>query len=143
MAYAEMIAKIQSDWESSIGATYPTMYQNEDEQDFVKPNNGVWIRLTIKPANSLTTAVGNKVEYDMPIVVIAQVFSPRFSKIANANAVVKLVHDRYAYEDLVVGDAEGTVVKFKGVSVADVGTGTSRGIYQININTSAEVSFFK
>lgn len=141
MAYAEMVTAIQNDWESSIGASYPTMYQNEDEQDFSKPNDGVWIRLTIKPANSQTIAVGSEVEYRMPVVVLAQVFAPIGSKIADTNAVVELVHDQYAYEDLNVGDTEGTVVQFAEPSVADVGR--ERGVYQTNISIRAEVDYFK
>lgn len=141
MAYADMIKAIQDDWEASIGVVYPTQYANEDEQDWTKPNDGVWIRLTIKPANSQTIAVGNKVEYRMPIVMIAQVFAPIGSKDADTNAVVKEVHDQYAYEDLIVGDAEGTVVQFAEPSVADVGR--DRGQYQTNISCRGEVDFFK
>lgn len=141
MAYAEMVTKIQTDWETAIGSTYPTMYQNEDEQDFSKPNNGIWIRLTVKPADSFTVAVGSEVEYRMPIVILAQVFAPIGSKIVNSNAVVKLIHDQYAYRDLNIGDTEGTVVKFAEPSVQDIGR--DRGIYQTNISVRGEVDYFK
>ena len=140
MAYADMITKIQTDFEASIGATYPTLYQNEDEQDFAKPNGGVWIRLTIKPADSQTIAVGNEVEFRMPLVMIAQVFAPAFSKLATMNAVVKLIQDQFAYKDLSVGDTEGTVVSFQEPTVVDVGR--DRGQYQINVSVRAETDFF-
>jgi hypothetical protein len=141
MAYSDAIEKIETEFDSRITSISDVLYQNEGNDTFTKPTDDIWARLTVECGEAVTRAVSNKTEYRFPVVMTIQIFVPIGTETSDADSAINEIIEDFCYEDISVGDAEGTVVVFDRPQIVTVGW--REGVYQKNLVIYGRISFFK
>lgn len=109
MAFQATMKKIRDDIDVKLSAY---TIEHENQQNFTKPDNGLWIRATVKTAGSVTVCIAGKNTFRTPGFIDFQVFVPVGTDTETMDGAVEDIIQAYDYVDVIVGDAEGTVVKF-------------------------------
>ena len=138
MGYSAMIEAIKTDVDTKLGGTYSI--QHDNQRAFQKPDNGVWIRASVRPAGANTVCISKKNTYRQDGFLDLQVNGAFGSNEQTVNDAVEACIKTYDYVNINVGDAEGTIVKFDMAPYPTV-IGRAAGEYQVNVTCPYRADF--
>ncbi len=131
MAYKDVKAKFRTDFKTRISSVADANIFLDNTQATQK-DNGIWIVLHINEGESFNLSIGTTITRRYPGLMTAQVFDPFGNASTNIETVVQEIITDYANLNLAVGDAAGSVIRFRSPYVTRVGQ--QSGMYQLNVN---------
>ena len=137
MGFSAMVEAIKTQVDTDLGGSYSINHDNSS--GFTKPQNAVWIGCSVKTGEAFTVCIGANNTRRQPGIVDLQVFGPIGTDVSDVNDAVEAALEAFAYIDINVGDAEGTIVKFQAPYPTIIGR--NGGEYQVNVTMPWQADF--